>query len=258
MALQLLTQSLKRSASLGGIGLAGDDPGVLLAAQGSGTGPWVQQREGLSPSAHLTTALVLSFHVHFHRLLKWAIALPLGLVLAVLLAGTGPARTHAAGGMAGASGTFGGSRIRAARWGPSLPCVCLTVFAADLFALDRSSYECWVTHVACGELPRWWPRGVPALLSRSVPTFLHASTARRWVPHHQLAVREERWGTPVEVPRPYCAAQLATGTDALQAGDPFGWTTVTASEDNAARYDYRYRATCLKNLALDRPKRFAC
>ncbi|GIL89184.1 hypothetical protein Vretimale_18615 [Volvox reticuliferus] len=38
----------------------------------------------------------LSFHMHFHRLLKWAIALPLGLMLAVLLAATGPQRSHAA------------------------------------------------------------------------------------------------------------------------------------------------------------------
>ncbi|PNH12688.1 hypothetical protein TSOC_000387 [Tetrabaena socialis] len=31
----------------------------------------------------------LSFHMHFHRLLKWAVALPLGLMLAVLLAAGG-------------------------------------------------------------------------------------------------------------------------------------------------------------------------
>ena len=39
----------------------------------------------------------LSFHMHFHRLLKWAVALPLGLMLAVLAAVAGPAgRTHSA------------------------------------------------------------------------------------------------------------------------------------------------------------------
>ncbi|EFJ48005.1 hypothetical protein VOLCADRAFT_117761 [Volvox carteri f. nagariensis] len=38
----------------------------------------------------------LSFHMHFHRLLKWVIALPLGLMMAVLLAVSGPQRSHAA------------------------------------------------------------------------------------------------------------------------------------------------------------------
>ncbi|GIL56325.1 hypothetical protein Vafri_11699 [Volvox africanus] len=43
-----------------------------------------------------TDEFPLSFHMHFHRLLKWAIALPLGLMLAVLLAATGPKHSHAA------------------------------------------------------------------------------------------------------------------------------------------------------------------
>ncbi|KAG2483407.1 hypothetical protein HYH03_017715 [Edaphochlamys debaryana] len=37
----------------------------------------------------------LSFHMHFHRLLKWAVALPLGLMVGVLLLATQHGRTHA-------------------------------------------------------------------------------------------------------------------------------------------------------------------
>lgn len=45
----------------------------------------------------------LSFHMHYHRLLKWAVAGPLGLMLAVLLAVTRPrAGDRAAGGGGGA------------------------------------------------------------------------------------------------------------------------------------------------------------
>ncbi len=49
----------------------------------------------------------LSFHMHYHRLLKWAVAAPLGLMLAVLLAVTRPR-----GGDRGAGG--GGGAMEAA------------------------------------------------------------------------------------------------------------------------------------------------